>query len=900
MRSTANQRPFLILLLVLRASLFASAQSVEEVQLTHLDAANSLTEWIKEVEATHAVRFFYRPEWTDFITVTQSFSEISLTDALSRVIEGTDLSFEVYQSYYIVLLSSSPLRASRSAADGANSRIIIGDSLLAEGQTEATVSGYIRDGSTGQGIAGATLFSQEASLGTSTNVNGYYSFSVPVGNYRWQITSLGYEAERRDVRVVSNGTFSVDLFEETSRLEEITITERAEDNNVAGAQMSATRMDIQRVQKMPAFLGEVDLINAIEMLPGVSVAGEGSAGFNVRGGDVGQNLILLDGIPIYNPSHLFGFFSAFNADLLRDATLYKGGIPARYGGRIASVLDISLKEGNLRKMQVSGGIGVVASRLSMEIPIVEEKSSLIIGGRASYSDWILNQVKDITLRKSKASFYDANAKWTYRLNEAHKVGVTGYFSNDNFSLSDEATYAYQNTGGAFQWDYLISQKWLSALKFTHSRYAYQVGDLQDSVQASQIETQFDQSGGKWSLNFFPNDQHEFGGGLEVARYGFSPGTLSPEGELSLVAPRQLDTEQAWEFSGYLSDEFTINPRLTLTAGLRYNYYKYVGPREVVNYGSGVPRSRSSVTGVTSYEEGENIVTYQGWEPRAALRIGLNTRNSIKLSYNRLRQNTHLISNTASITPTDIWKLSDPYLPPQIGDQYAAGFFHNALNNTIETSVEVYYKDILNLVEYKDGATLLMNNRLEADLLSGTGRAYGVELFVAKNIGRLTGWLAYTYARTLRQVESEFTEEQVNQGNWYPSYYDKPHDFTLVGNYQFTRRVRMGVNFTFSSGRPITLPEGTYRVGGIDIANYSDRNQYRIPTYHRLDISFSVDGNLKKNKKWDSSWTFAIYNFYGRNNPYSIFFQSNQSARFSAYRLSILGRPFPSITYNFKF
>ncbi|MEQ9438178.1 MAG: TonB-dependent receptor [Cyclobacteriaceae bacterium] len=894
------QRPFLMLLLVLRASIFSFAQSVEDVPLTRTPSGVSLTEWIQEVEASHPARFFYRPEWTDSITVDQSFTETSLVEALSTLLEGTDLSFERYQNYYIVLFSSSPLRASRSTTDGANSRIVIGDSLQAEGQTEAVISGYIRDGGTGQGIAGATIFSQEAGVGTSTNANGYYSFSAPLGDDRWQVASLGYEAEQRDVRVVANGTFSVDLFEETSRLEEITITDRAEDNNVAGAQMSATRMDIQRVQKMPAFLGEVDLINAIEMLPGVSVAGEGSAGFNVRGGDVGQNLILLDGIPIYNPSHLFGFFSAFNADLLRDATLYKGGIPARYGGRIASVLDISMKEGNLRKLQVSGGVGVVASRLSLEIPIVEEKSSLIVGGRASYSDWILNRVNDITIRQSEASFYDVNAKWTYRLNEAHKAGVTGYFSNDDFSLSDETTYNYQNAGGAFHWDYLISQKWLSAMKFTHSRFAYAVGDFQDSVQASQIEAQFDQSGGQWSLNFFPDEQHELGGGLEVTRYQFSPGNLSPEGNLSLVTPRQLESEQAWELSGYLSDEFTINPFLTLTAGLRYNYYRYIGPRDVVNYASGVPRSLGSVTGVTPYAEDETIVTYQGWEPRAALRIGLNQRNSVKLSYNRLRQNTHLISNTASITPTDIWKLSDPYLPPQIGDQYAVGFFHNAFSNTIETSVEVYYKDILNLVEYKDGATLLMNDRLEADLLSGTGRAYGVELYVAKNIGRLTGWLAYTYARTLRKVESTYLEEQVNQGSWYPSYYDKPHDLTVVGNYQFTRRVRLGVNFTFSSGRPITLPEGTYRVGNIDIANYSDRNQYRIPSYHRLDISFSVDGNLKKNKKWDSSWTFAIYNFYGRNNPYSIFFQSNQAARFSAYKLSILGRPFPSITYNFKF
>ncbi|WKN45629.1 TonB-dependent receptor [Tunicatimonas pelagia] len=875
-------------------------QSVEDVVVNRSASNISLTNWIQEIESANPVRFFYRPAWTDSITVSQSFSNTPLTKALSTIIQNTDLAFTTYQNYYIVLLSTAPVATRRSATDADNRRIIIGDSLAADGQTEAVVSGYIRDGSTGQGIAGATLFSPEAGQGTSTNANGYYSLTIPTGNYDWEITSLGYEAEARKVRVTSDGSFSVDLFEETSRLEEITITERAEDNNVSGAQMSATRMDIQRVQKMPAFLGEVDIINAIEMLPGVSVAGEGASGFNVRGGDVGQNLILLDGIPIYNPSHLFGFFSAFNADLLQDATLYKGGIPARYGGRIASVLDISTKEGNLRKLKVSGGIGVIASRLSAEIPIVKEKSSLIIGGRASYSDWILNRLQDITLRQSEASFYDANAKWTYRLNESHKIGLTGYFSNDNFGLANDATYQYQNAGGALHWDYLISQKWLSSLRVTQSRYRYQIGDVQDSVSASQIDAAFDQTGGQWNLNFFPNEEHEISGGLEVAHYQFSPGDLRPTGDFSLIIPQELATEQAWEFSGYLSDVYQINPFLTLTAGVRYNYYRYVGPREVTNYAEGRPRRVGSTTGTTTFSEGETIVTYQGWEPRAALRIGLNNRSSIKLSYNRLRQNTHLISNTASITPTDIWKLSDPYLPPQIGDQYAIGFFRNVFNNAIEASVEVYYKDILNLVEYRDGATLLMNDQLEADLLSGTGKAYGAELLVSKNIGRLTGWLAYTFSRTLRRVDSDFPEERVNRGEWYPSYFDKPHDLTVVGNYQFTRRVRLGFNFTFSTGRPITLPESTYRIGSFDIANYSDRNQYRIPAYHRLDLSFSVDGNLKKKKKWDSSWTFALYNLYGRNNPYSIFFQSTGSGRFSAFRLAILGRPFPSITYNFKF
>ncbi len=353
-------------------------------------------------------------------------------------------------------------------------------------------------------------------------------------------------------------------------------------------------------------------------------------------------------------------------------------------------------------------------------------------------------------------------------------------------------------------------------------------------------------------------------------------------------------------SVYLNDEFTITPDLTLNLGLRYNHYSAVGPKDVAIYQEGAPISPGAVVDSISFGSGETIAQYQGFEPRVALRIGLDARSSVKLSYNRMRQNMHLISNTTSITPTDIWKLSDKYVRPQIGDQYAIGYFRNAIGNAIESSVEVYYKDINNLVEYKDGAEILMNDQLETDLLSGVGKAYGAEFFLAKNLGRLTGWLSYTYSRTLRKVEGQYTDERINLGEWYPSNFDKPHDFTVVGNYQFTRRIRMGFNFTYSTGRPVSLPEGTYRVGNQDIAHFSSRNQYRVADYHRLDISISLDGSLKKKKKWDSSWTFAIYNVYGRNNPYSVFFRNDAGGTLNAYQLSILGRPFPSITYNFKF
>jgi hypothetical protein len=889
------------LYLLMTFNFSAFGQSAEDILISGTYQNHYLTDFIIEVESDHAVRFFYRPAWINGRRFSANFQNETLTQALEKVLQDTELTFQLYQEHYIVLLQENPAAVSRTGLGvDEDALIIIGDSLNKQETNTATVSGYVREGATGQGIVGATVYAENADQGTSSNLNGYFSFILPVGRNQLTINSLGFEDETRNVRIVSDGSLSVDMFEETARLEEITITEQAEDYNISSSQMSATRMDIQKVKKMPAFLGEVDLINSIELLPGVSVAGEGAAGFNVRGGDVGQNLILLDGIPIFNPSHLFGFFSAFNADLLKDATLYKGGIPARYGGRIASVLDVSLREGNLREFKGSGGIGVIASRLSLEVPLVKEKSTLMIGGRASYSDWILNRVDDLSIRNSDVSFYDANLKWTYRLNESHRIGLTGYLSNDDFTFAENTAYGYGNAGAAFNWDFLINQDWLSTVSLTHSRFNYRVGDLQDSARATTLAAGFAISEIRWNLTRYWGDRHQVDVGAHVSRYDFEPGRLEPVGPFSLVTPIELDREQAWDVSVYASDAFDISERVSLTLGLRYNHYRAIGPGGEAVYEDGLPRSSGTIVDSLRYGRGETFATYQGFEPRAALRLGLNSRSSLKLSYNRLRQNMHLISNTTAITPTDIWKLSDRHVLPQIGDQYALGYFRNSFGNSIETSVEVYYKDIQNLVEYKDGAEILANQQLETDLLNGTGRAYGAEFYLAKNMGKLTGWLSYTYSRTLRRVEGVFPEEQVNQGEWYPSNFDKPHDFTVVGNLQLTRRVRIGFNFTYNTGRPVTLPVGSYRVGDQVIANFSKRNQYRIPDYHRLDISFSVDGNLKKKKKWDSSWTFAVYNLYGRNNPYSVFFVNDRGGSLSAYQLSILGRPFPSVTYNFKF
>ena len=877
------------------------AQSILDIKVTGNYQNTPIPAFFQEIEQQHPVRFFYIPSWIDSLTIHGQFNNEPFTQVLSQVLISTGLTYEMYHNHYVVLLKTGlPDNIEQYDDRGIRERfIVIGDSIGMKTGEDATLTGYVRDAANGEGFVGATVYVEELERGISTNLNGYYSLKIPSGAYHLQINYVGYEGEQRNIRMLSDGSLSVDLFENTARLEEITIFEKEEDFNITGAQMSVTRLDIQKVKKMPAFLGEVDIINSIEMLPGVSVAGEGAAGFNVRGGDVGQNLVLLDGIPVFNPSHLFGFFSAFNSDMLHDATLYKGGIPAQYGGRIASVLDVSMKDGNLRDFSGSGGIGVVASRLNLEIPLVKDKSSLLIGGRASYSDWILNRVRDLTIRNSEASFYDMNAKFGYRFNDKHKITLSSYLSHDHFLFNDEVDYSYGNSGASFAWDFLITQPLVSSFQATYAKYDYEVMSGEDSTKTAHLASGFEIYGGQWNLSFFPGEQHQLNGGVSVNWYAFQPGRQEPSGAYSLLLPKKLEDEQALETAVYLNEEYQISPKITLNLGLRYSWYANMGPGKVPVYEENQPLSPSTLVDSAFYDNGEQIATYQGFEPRVSLKVGLTPSSSIKASYNRLRQYIHLISNTAAVTPTDIWKLSDPYLQPQIGDQWALGYYKNFLINTIETSLEVFYKDIQNLPEYKNGATLLMNEYLETDLVNARGQAYGVEMFVAKNIGRLTGWLAYTYSRSLRKTESAYREERINQGEYFPSNFDKPHDFTLIANYQFTRRVRLGVNFIYSTGRPTSYPAGSYRLGTIDLPHFSERNQFRIPDYHRLDVSFSIDGNLKKNKKWDSSWTFSIYNLYGRKNPYSVYFV-NEGRGLQGYKLSVLGRPFPSITYNFKF
>jgi hypothetical protein len=664
-------------------------------------------------------------------------------------------------------------------------------------------------------------------------------------------------------------------------------------------QMGLEKLDIKTMRQVPTAFGETDILRVVLTLPGVKSVGEGSTGMNVRGGATDQNLILFNDAVIYNPSHLFGFFSAFNPDILKTVELYKSAIPAKYGGRLSSVLDIRTRDGNNKKLSGAGGIGLLTSRLTLEGPIIKDKTSFIIGGRTTYSDWILNRLPNSTFKESSASFYDVNAHISHEINEQNTVYLTGYSSQDKFKLASDTTFKYLNQTASIKWKHIFSNKLYGVLTGAHSNYKYNINSEGNPVNASELTYGINQSSIMADFSYFPAAKHALDFGVSSTLYRVAPGSLNPVGPESLIVPDLLDPEKGLESAVYASDQITISPRFSVMVGLRYSFYQALGPKSVNQYVPGVSKTLGTITDTIAYQDGEVMANYQGPEYRLSARYGLTDNSSVKLSFNRMRQYIHMLSNTASMSPTDIWKLSDSHIRPQVGDQIAIGYYHNFRANTIETSVEAYQKKMNDFVDYKSGATLILNHHIETDVVNAEGKAYGVEVMVKKLTGKINGWMSYTYSRSLVRVNQSTGSDVINDGTYYPSNFDKPHDFTLIGNYRFSRRFSTSLNFTYSTGRPITLPLYKFYDGSSMRVYYSDRNEYRVPDYYRADFALNMEGNHKVKKLAHSSWTLAVYNLTGRRNPYSIYFKSEEG-QIKGYQLSIFGQPIPTLTYNFRF
>ncbi|WP_282043019.1 TonB-dependent receptor [Winogradskyella flava] len=775
--------------------------------------------------------------------------------------------------------------------------------VLLSAQEKFTLSGTVTDSESNETLIGVNIIIPEIQSGSMTNEYGFYSITLPAGVYNIQVSYLGYKTIYETLQLDSDITKNFKLIETAESLDEIVITEDVEELNIKKPQMSVNSLSIKTIKNMPVVLGEVDVIKSITLLPGVTNAGEGSSGFNVRGGAADQNLILLDEATIFNSSHLFGFFSVFNPDAIKDLKLYKGGIPAKYGGRVSSVLDIYQKEGNSSEFHMNGGIGLISSRLLAEGPIKKDKGSFLIGGRSSYAHLFL-PLFDLD---NVAYFYDLNTKLSYRLNDNNSIFLSGYFGRDVFELADSFENTYGNTVVNFRWNHLFSDKLFSNLSLIYSDYYY--GLRLDFVE-------FDWESGirnfnlKYDFKHYISNNFKLEYGLNSIYYKFNPGEINPTTESSGINPFKLIDKYAFENAIYVDAEHKLSNRLSVSYGARLSTFHRLGQDELNIYENDNPvifnedlnlYEKAEPIGTEAFNRSDVIESFTNIEPRFALAYQLNDNSSVKASYNRMSQYLHLLSNTNSPTPLDVWTPSGKYVKPQLLDQVALGYFKTFKDNEFSLEVESFYKTIQNRIDYIDGADLIANNAIEQVILNGEARAYGLEVLFRKNEGKFTGWLAYTLSKSEQRTPGRtFVETGINNGEWYNTPFDKTHDVSLTANYELNKKWSFSTNFLFQTGQPATFPNGQYEYNGIVIPSYEARNSSRLPAYHRLDLAVNYNPKPNSEKKFKGQWIFGVYNVYNRRNAANITFRGNRmSGNNEAVRLAIFGIV-PSISYNFKF
>jgi hypothetical protein len=782
-----------------------------------------------------------------------------------------------------------------------------------------TLSGYLKDSLTNEFLIGATLHIENTSIGASSNAYGFYSLSVEKGKSTLVVNYIGYVKRIIKVDISSNVTLDISLKEKSTSLNEVVVSSTRNDQKIISTDMSVEKMSAKEIKQIPMVLGEADVIKSIQLLPGVSAPNEGSGGFNVRGGSADQNLILLDEAIVYNPSHLFGFFSVFNADALKDATIYKGGIPSKYGGRLSSVLDIRMREGNNKKFNATGGIGLLSSRLTLEAPIgkvYEEgaKGSFLISARRSYADVFLPLSSDTNINRNKLYFYDLNLRSNYRLSSRDRIFLSGYFGRDKINVPKGFGNTWGNITSTLRWNHLFSPKLFMNVSGIYSKYDYEItfypgNSFQWNSSLSNVNIKAD-------FDYYAGEKHKIKFGIGSIFYQFNPGNIKPFGTNSTINPTNYKEKRALENYAYLQDDYRITNRLTIMYGLRISQFAQLANDSIPIYENGKPIVYNPV--INNYEKG-TISSYKndkknellnnsfGFEPRLSLNYQVNELSSIKLGYNRMYQYIHLLSTATSPTPLDIYTPTSSIIKPQVADQIATGYFQNLNDNTIEFSVEAYYKWMQNQFDFIDGASPLLNNSPETIILNGDARAYGLELMMKKSEGRFTGWISYTISKAERRTPGVDGGRGINNGAYYSTNYDKPHNIAITGNYQISEKWSIAANFIYQSGRPITYPELKYSFNGISVPEYSERNAHRMPDYHRLDVAATLKG--KQTKRWKGQWVFGIYNVYNRQNAANITFKETLTNNNSetglgtgnnkAYKLTYFGLV-PSISYEFKF
>lgn len=896
----------------------ASAQQGKENKISGHFSNVSFEEFAISVSDYTNFRFFFDPETVKNIQVNFNANNHDLKEILETIFHDSDLKFEIDHRLRVFISKDKKLKIvfNRDFFDpklypidsfqkntdedrifSKNKLWEIGHPNVSQNDSHAMLKGTISALESGKPLPGILIFDKRNIAQTITDQNGNYSIVLPKGRHTIYFQNLGGLQEQRLINISGDGTFDIVLEESIISLKEV-IVSSGQHLNISRPEMGVQSMDIQSMKKLPAVFGEVGVIQSILTLPGVSTVGEASAGFNVRGGAADQNLILYQNATVFNPSHLFGFFSAFNPDMVEGVELYKAGIPLEYGGRLSSILDVKTNFGNSEKFSGSGGIGLLTGRLSLQGP-VNENTTFMLGFRSTYSDWLFNLLEENTdFNGSRASFYDFNFNLKHKINNNNTVYLTSYLSHDDFSFDRDTLFSYSNKNINIGWTHYFNDKLEGDLIVGTDRYDFVINGRQNILNSFRFGFDIKQWFLKSNFNYEYNDRHTFSFGVHAIRFNLRPGYLEPKNE-SLILPEKVEQEQALETSLYFGDDYELNNRITVNYGMRYVIYNFLGPNKINKYSEGMLPSESTYTGLVEFGKGSIINTYHGPEFRISGRFSLNQFSSLKAGYNTMRQQIHLLSNTSAITPTDTWKLSDPHVRPQLGDQISIGYYKNFKIDKYEASLEVYHRNMRNLIDYRSGASIILNNDIEQDVILTEGKAYGAEIMLKKNGGKLNGWVSYTLSRSLLRTVDKEIREKVNNGEYYPSNFDQPHNLFLVANYEFSKRINTSLNANYSTGRPVTLPVGKFQYAGSERIFFSDRNQYRIPDYFRIDISANFEGNHKVKKLAHASWSVGVYNLLGRSNPYSVYFTPINGIM-KSFQLSIFARPIPFITYNFRF
>lgn len=915
----------LCLLLVVLFPVTQFAQTVDEPVISGTFRNMSFEDFVQSLEAKYPLHFYFKQEWVAKLKVNLDVDSLSLSSVMESVLLPTLMDFDYEAPGKVYILPDKkfakqlpefyyPSRVNESVDIRAEEKvqaeqrylngrqpdmiqtIIVGSRDKAKRGKLAIVTGRLFDAESNEPLIGATVYVPALKRGAATDVNGKLSLSIKPGFYAAEFQCVGTQGVKGNLDVRSDGNFQLALKKQVQAIDEIVI--QGDENQKRGARPGMESVSVKTIKELPTLMGEKDVLKVAQLLPGIVSVGEGSAGINVRGGNADQNLFYVNEMPVYNSSHLFGFFSSVNSGIIDNFTIYKGQIPAQYGGRLSSVFNVETRRGNKNKFFTQGGVSPISANAEIEAPILKDKISMMLSARSSYSDWILKRLKDPDLRNSSASFYDFAAALDFDINANNRVAVFAYNSSDDFDLNGYSDYTYGNTGASVNFTHRFNLRLKSGLSLIASGYNFDTTSKQDESSAYTHGYDLGHYELRASANWTPNENHNVQFGTSQILYQLDRGKIEPYGSESLKSELDLGEEKGLESAFFIDDNLKLSSSINLYAGLRYSMFSKLGPAKVRSYYANAEVKDENVSGETDYSSGENVVSYHFPEVRAGADFKIDDYSSLKLSFTQMTQYLFMLSNTISIAPNDQWKLVDSHIKPPRATQYSLGLFRSLPRLGLNASAELYYKQSKNIVEYKDGVDFLSTPYAETLLLQGEQDAYGAEMMLSREAGRLNGWLSYTYSRSFMTVDGGNGWDEINQGERYPSNFDKPHVMNLVLNYKVNRRFSLSSNLVYNTGRPVTIPEGVYYINNQPFIDYSDRNAYRIPDYFRVDFSLKMEGNLKRNKPLHSYWMLSVYNLTGRSNANSIFFLS-EDGYLHGYKYSVIGQPIVTISWNWK-